>query len=70
LCCHGSPASGGDRQRLAAHSIGETYRDFSASCSWRCRGFWVAILIVLALLFWFGYRAPLAGASLFADPGA
>jgi peptide/nickel transport system permease protein len=31
-------------------------------------GFWVGMLIVLALLFWFGYRAPLAGASLFSDP--
>ncbi len=31
-------------------------------------GFWVGMLIVLALLFWFGYRAPLAGASLFEDP--
>jgi peptide/nickel transport system permease protein len=33
-------------------------------------GFWVGMLIVLALLFWFGYRAPMAGASLFADPWA
>ena len=33
-------------------------------------GFWVGMLIVLALLFWFGYRAPLAGAALFADPVA
>ncbi|MCX7363663.1 MAG: ABC transporter permease [Alphaproteobacteria bacterium] len=33
-------------------------------------GFWVGMLIVLALLFWFGYRAPMAGASLFADPVA
>ena len=31
-------------------------------------GFWLGMLIVLALLFWFGYRAPLAGASLLADP--
>ncbi|CAN5913095.1 ABC transporter permease [soil metagenome] len=31
-------------------------------------GFWVGMLIVLGLLFWFGYRAPLAGASLFSDP--
>jgi len=31
-------------------------------------GFWVGMLIVLALLFWFGYRAPMAGASLFSDP--
>lgn len=33
-------------------------------------GFWVGMLIVLALLFWFGYRAPMTGASLFADPVA
>ncbi len=33
-------------------------------------GFWVGMLIVLGLLFWFGYRAPLTGSSLFADPRA
>lgn len=33
-------------------------------------GFWLGMLIVLALLFWFGYRAPLAGASLFTNPVA
>src|SRR6476620_6229929 len=31
-------------------------------------GFWVGMLIVLALLFWFGYRAPLAGTSLLQEP--
>jgi peptide/nickel transport system permease protein len=31
-------------------------------------GFWVGMLIVLALLFWFGYRAPLAGVGFFTDP--
>lgn len=31
-------------------------------------GFWVGMLIVLGLLFWFGYRAPMAGASFFSDP--
>ena len=31
-------------------------------------GFWIGMLIVLASLFWFGYRAPLTGASLFVDP--
>ena len=31
-------------------------------------GFWVGMLIVLGLLFWFGYRAPLTGAPLFVDP--
>jgi peptide/nickel transport system permease protein len=33
-------------------------------------GFWIGMLIVLGLLFWFGYRAPLTGASLFVDPKA
>jgi peptide/nickel transport system permease protein len=33
-------------------------------------GFWVGMLIVLGLLFWFGYRAPLTGSGLFADPRA
>src|SRR5215469_5978198 len=31
-------------------------------------GFWLGILIVLAALFLFGYRAPLTGPSLWADP--
>ena len=31
-------------------------------------GFWVGMLIVLALLFWFGYRAPMAGVHFFTDP--
>src|SRR5204862_6203239 len=31
-------------------------------------GFWLGMLIFLACLFWFGYRAPMAGASLFANP--
>jgi peptide/nickel transport system permease protein len=31
-------------------------------------GFWLGMLIVLSLLFAFGYRAPLTGASLFSDP--
>jgi peptide/nickel transport system permease protein len=33
-------------------------------------GFWLGVLIVLALLFWFGYRAPLANVSLLDDPAA
>ena len=31
-------------------------------------GFWLGMLIVLALLFWLGYRAPLTGVSLLDDP--
>ncbi len=33
-------------------------------------GFWFGMLIVLASLFWFGYKAPMAGVSLFDDPWA
>src|SRR5437868_6807940 len=33
-------------------------------------GFWIGMLIVLGLLFWFGYRAPLVGTGLFVDPWA
>jgi len=33
-------------------------------------GFWIGMLIVLGLLFWFGYRAPMTGAALFVDPKA
>ena len=33
-------------------------------------GFWIGMLIVLGLLFWFGYRSPLTGAALFVDPMA
>jgi peptide/nickel transport system permease protein len=31
-------------------------------------GFWIGMLIVLGLLFWFGYRAPMAGVGFFTDP--
>lgn len=31
-------------------------------------GFWLGMLIVLALLFWFGYKAPLIGVPLWVDP--
>jgi len=31
-------------------------------------GFWFGMLIVLASLFWFGYKSPMAGVSLFTDP--
>ena len=31
-------------------------------------GFWFGMLIVLASLFWFGYKSPMAGVSLIADP--
>jgi peptide/nickel transport system permease protein len=31
-------------------------------------GFWLGMLIVLALLFWFGYKTPLTGVPLWQDP--
>ena len=31
-------------------------------------GFWLGMLIVLALLFWFGYKAPLTGVPLWQEP--
>jgi peptide/nickel transport system permease protein len=31
-------------------------------------GFWLGMLIVLALLFWFGYKAPLTGVPLWVEP--
>jgi peptide/nickel transport system permease protein len=31
-------------------------------------GFWFGMLTVLASLFWFGYKSPMAGVSLLADP--
>ena len=31
-------------------------------------GFWFGMLIVLASLFWFGYKTPMAGVSVLADP--
>src|SRR5437870_2180525 len=53
---------------LKPNSVGDNVARFFSILFLAVPGFWVGMLIVLALLFWFGYRAPLAGASLFADP--
>jgi len=53
---------------LKPNSIGDNVARFFSILFLAVPGFWVGMLIVLALLFWFGYRAPLAGASLFEDP--
>src|SRR5438094_3098137 len=53
---------------LRPNSVGDNVARFFSILFLAVPGFWVGMLIVLALLFWFGYRAPLAGASLFADP--
>jgi peptide/nickel transport system permease protein len=55
---------------LRPNSIADSVARFLSILFLAVPGFWIGMLIVLALLFWFGYRAPLSGASLFADPMA
>ena len=53
---------------LRPNSVGDNVSRFLSILFLAVPGFWLGMLIVLASLFWFGYRAPLAGASLFEDP--
>ncbi len=53
---------------LRPNSIADNVARFISIVFLAVPGFWLGMLIVLALLFWFGYRAPLTGASLFTDP--
>jgi peptide/nickel transport system permease protein len=53
---------------LRPNSVADSVARFASILFLAVPGFWVGMLIVLALLFWFGYRAPMTGASLFADP--
>ncbi len=53
---------------LRPNSIGDNIARFLSILFLAVPGFWLGMLIVLALLFWFGYRAPLAGASLLEAP--
>src|SRR3984885_8139763 len=53
---------------LKPNSIGDNVSRFLSILFLAVPGFWLGMLIVLGLLFVFGYRAPHAGASLFADP--
>jgi peptide/nickel transport system permease protein len=53
---------------LRPNSIGDNLSRFLSILFLAVPGFWLGMLIVLALLFWFGYKAPLAGASLFEAP--
>ena len=55
---------------LRPNSVGDNVARFFSILFLAVPGFWVGMLIVLALLFWLGYRAPLAGASLLHDPWA
>jgi peptide/nickel transport system permease protein len=55
---------------LKPNSLGDNVSRFISILFLAIPGFWLGMLIVLFLLFVFGYRAPLAGASLFENPGA
>jgi peptide/nickel transport system permease protein len=53
---------------LKPNSIADNVSRFLSILFLAVPGFWLGMLIVLFLLFVFGYKAPLAGASLFTDP--
>jgi peptide/nickel transport system permease protein len=53
---------------LRPNSLGDNLSRFLSIFFLAIPGFWLGMLIVLASLFLFGYRVPLAGASLLADP--
>ena len=55
---------------LRPNTIGDNVARFISIVFLAVPGFWLGMLIVLASLFWFGYRTPLAGASLWGDPWA
>src|SRR3954467_10291562 len=55
---------------LRPNSVSDNVSRFFSILFLAIPGFWLGMLIVLASLFWFGYRVPLAGASLFGDPWA
>jgi peptide/nickel transport system permease protein len=55
---------------LKPNSIADNVSRFLSIFFLAVPGFWLGMLIVLFLLFVFGYKAPLAGASLFTDPVA
>ena len=53
---------------LKPNSIGDNVSRFLSILFLAIPGFWLGMLIVLALLFWFGYRAPLASVAFWDDP--
>ena len=55
---------------LRPNSVGDNISRFLSILFLAVPGFWLGMLIVLAALFWFGYRAPMAGASLLENPWA
>ena len=55
---------------LRPNSLADNVSRFISILFLAVPGFWLGMLIVLALLFWFGYRAPLASVAFFTDPWA
>ncbi|MGE0224036.1 MAG: ABC transporter permease [Acetobacteraceae bacterium] len=55
---------------LRPNSIPDNVARFVSILFLAVPGFWLGMLIMLGLLFWFGYRAPLTGVSFFTDPWA
>src|SRR5256714_13243447 len=53
---------------LRPNSLGDNVSRFLSILFLAVPGFWLGMLIVLASLFWFGYRVPMASASLLEDP--
>ena len=53
---------------LRPNSLADNVSRFISIVFLAIPGFWLGMLIVLASLFWLGYRAPLGGAPLFAEP--
>lgn len=53
---------------MRPNSIADNVSRFMSILCLAIPGFWLGMLIVLACLFWFGYRAPLVSVSLFEDP--
>ncbi len=53
---------------LRQNSWGDNIARFISILFLAVPGFWVGMLIILAMLFWFGYRPPLTNISFFEDP--
>jgi peptide/nickel transport system permease protein len=53
---------------LRPNSWGDNIGRFISILFLAVPGFWVGMLIILAMLFWFGYRPPLTNVSLFENP--
>jgi peptide/nickel transport system permease protein len=53
---------------LRPNSIGDNIARFISILFLAVPGFWIAMLIILAMLFWFGYRPPLTNVSFWENP--